>query len=400
MNYMSGNWPVQRADRDPRSRRAGHQLAAQQTAVDGGVLLPRAGGQGRPALHAGGRQGTAEVRHPRRQPGDLHRVRDALRPSRARCRRIPNSTIPLGKAAVRREGTDVTVVADMRNDPAGGARSWPGPASTRSSIRTPTLLDGRSSSRYARPIAPWWWRRGPASPAWAPSSAAVITEQAFDDLDAPVERVTVLGPDAVRAHRRRRRRPRRSASSSRCAASATPTATGRAEMAVSKVLMPKLSEAMESGKIIKLAQEGRATASSPATSWPRSRNRQGRRRDGSVRQRRAAQKSYNRPAAPCPWARSSASSPSPTRTSPRWRARRAPPRRRRRRSCAGRSGPRGRGCNVEPSRRGPATAPPRGSRRAHAVTGERTDRADANGAGRRGSGDRHAPRRRREPGAR
>ncbi len=69
-------------------------------------------------------------------------------------------------------------------------------------------------------------------------------------------------------------------------------------------------------------------------------------------------------------------------------------------SRAGRSGPRGRGCNVEPSRRGPATAPPRGSRRAHAVTGERTDRADANGAGRRGSGDRPAPRRRREPGAR
>jgi hypothetical protein len=55
-------------------------------------------------------------------------------------------------------------------------------------------------------------------------------------------------------------------------------------MAVSKVLMPKLSEAMETGKIIKwLKKEG----------------------------------SFSRPGAPCRSAGSSGSSPSPTRTSPR-----------------------------------------------------------------------------------
>src|SRR5262245_23227458 len=53
------------------------------------------------------------------------------------------------------------------------------------------------------------------------------------------------------------RHRRRNGSSRRCAASATPTATGATEMAVSKVLMPKLSEAMETGKIIKwLKKEG------------------------------------------------------------------------------------------------------------------------------------------------
>src|SRR4030095_3969557 len=44
--------------------------------------------------------------------------------------------------------------------------------------------------------------------------------------------------------------------------------------------------------------------------------------------------------------------------------------------------------------------PPRGGpRRARAATGDRPARADANGAGRRGTGDRHTSRRRREPGA-
>ena len=65
-------------------------------------------------------------------------------------------------------------------------------------------------------------------------------------------------------------------------------------------------------------------------------------------------------------------------------------------------GPRGRDCDVEPSRRGSATAAPRGSRRAHAVTGERPDRAARD---RRRPPRRRAPtavpsRRRREPGAR
>ena len=47
-----------------------------------GLLPPRARPARGRALHPGGRQGPAEGGHPRRQPGGVHRARDALRPAR------------------------------------------------------------------------------------------------------------------------------------------------------------------------------------------------------------------------------------------------------------------------------------------------------------------------------
>ena len=73
MYYMSGgqyNVP----DRHPRARRPRAPARRAALAVDGELLLSRAGAQGGAAVDAGGRQGPAEVRDPRRQPGDLHRV--------------------------------------------------------------------------------------------------------------------------------------------------------------------------------------------------------------------------------------------------------------------------------------------------------------------------------------
>ena len=108
----------------------------------------------------------------------------------------PDFMIPLGKAIVRREGTDVTVIAYMGmmyRAHGGGRGARQGRASrSRSSIRARCArwTRRRSSAPCGRPTARSSSRRARASRAWARRSPAFITEQAFDDLDAPVERVT------------------------------------------------------------------------------------------------------------------------------------------------------------------------------------------------------------------
>ena len=103
--------------------------------------------------------------------------------------------IPLGKAAVRREGKDVTVVAYMgmmyRALEAAEELAKDGISVEIVDPRTLQPLDGNHPRLGAQDPPRGGGRGGRrASPAWAPRSSAVITEQAFDDLDAPVERVT------------------------------------------------------------------------------------------------------------------------------------------------------------------------------------------------------------------
>ena len=83
----------------------------------------------------------------------------------------PDFTIPLGQAAIRREGTDVTLVAYMgmlyRCLEVAEELAKDGISVEVVDPRTLRPWTSRpSSTRCGRRIARWWWRPGPGSPAW------------------------------------------------------------------------------------------------------------------------------------------------------------------------------------------------------------------------------------------
>ena len=82
----------------------------------------------------------------------------------------PEFLVPLGRAVVRREGTDATIVAYMGMLYRALRRTWPRRASRSRSwtrARCAPWTPRRSSARCGRRIARWWWRRARASRAWA-----------------------------------------------------------------------------------------------------------------------------------------------------------------------------------------------------------------------------------------
>jgi len=104
-------------------------------------------------------------------------------------------TIPLGQAAVRREGSDVTVIAymgmmyrameaaeDLAKD--GISVEIVDPR-TLQPLDSPTILASVRKTHRAVVV-----EAGAGFAGMGSELSAVITEQAFDDLDAPVERVT------------------------------------------------------------------------------------------------------------------------------------------------------------------------------------------------------------------
>ena len=107
----------------------------------------------------------------------------------------PDFTIPLGQAAVRREGTDVTVVAYMgmmyRAMEAADELAKDGISVEIVDPRTLQPLDSAtilaSVRKTHRAVVV---EAGAGFAGMGSELSAVITEQAFDDLDAPVERVT------------------------------------------------------------------------------------------------------------------------------------------------------------------------------------------------------------------
>jgi len=107
----------------------------------------------------------------------------------------PEFTIPLGQAAVRREGTDVTVVAYMgmmyRAMDAAEDLAKDGISVEIVDPRTLQPLDAdtilASVRKTHRAVVV---EAGAGFAGMGSELSAVITEQAFDDLDAPVERVT------------------------------------------------------------------------------------------------------------------------------------------------------------------------------------------------------------------
>jgi pyruvate dehydrogenase E1 component beta subunit len=107
----------------------------------------------------------------------------------------PEFLIPLGQAAVRREGTDVTVIAYMgmmyRALEAAEELEKDGISVEVVDPRTLQPLDSAtilgSIRKTHRAVVV---EAGAGFAGMGSELSAVITEQAFDDLDAPVERVT------------------------------------------------------------------------------------------------------------------------------------------------------------------------------------------------------------------
>jgi pyruvate/2-oxoglutarate/acetoin dehydrogenase E1 component len=107
----------------------------------------------------------------------------------------PEFTVPLGQAAVRREGTDVTLIAYMgmmyRALEAAEELAKDGISveivdpRTLQPLDTPAILASVRKTHRAVVV-----EAGAGFAGMGSELSAVITEQAFDDLDAPVERVT------------------------------------------------------------------------------------------------------------------------------------------------------------------------------------------------------------------
>ncbi len=107
----------------------------------------------------------------------------------------PEFTIPLGQAAIRREGSDVTVIAYMgmmyRALEAADELATEGISMelvdprTLQPLDTGTILTSVRKTHRAVVV-----EAGAGFAGMGSELSAVITEQAFDDLDAPVERVT------------------------------------------------------------------------------------------------------------------------------------------------------------------------------------------------------------------
>src|SRR5256886_2080949 len=107
----------------------------------------------------------------------------------------PEFTIPLGQAVVRREGTDVTVIAYMGMmyrameaaetlDKEGISVEIVDPRTLRP-MDTDTIIGSVRKTHRAVVV-----EAGAGFAGMGSEIAASVTEQAFDDLDAPVERVT------------------------------------------------------------------------------------------------------------------------------------------------------------------------------------------------------------------
>src|SRR5437899_1500757 len=174
----------------------------------------------------------------------------------------PDFVIPLGQAIVRREGRDVTVIAYMgmmyrameaaeELEKEGISVEIVDPRTLRP-MDTATIIGSVRKTHRAVVV-----EAGAGFAGMGSEIATEITEEAFDDLDAPVLRVTgAQAPMPYARNLERLKTPTKEqiadAIRKVCYANGS-----RGARAVTKVVMPKLSEQMEAGKIIKwLKKEG------------------------------------------------------------------------------------------------------------------------------------------------
>ncbi len=167
--------------------------AAQHSQSPGELVRAHAGPpSGRP-VHPGRRQGPAQDRDPRRQPGPLPRaqVRSTSRRARAGGRRL---LVPFGEARVWREGSDATVVAThaMLHHALAVAESLAAEGIELEVIDPRTLVPLdietilESVERTNRLLV---CHEAPGRGGWAAEVAMQVSERAFDALDAPIARV-------------------------------------------------------------------------------------------------------------------------------------------------------------------------------------------------------------------
>ena len=128
-------------------------------------------------------------------PVDLHRAREPLRGPR-RGADDGDEVLPFGEAAVRREGGDVTIVGILKmaqvaeeaaktlSDEHGVEAEVIDPRTLRP-LDLDTILESVRKTNRAVIVEEGWPHGGVGA-----NLATLITEQAFDHLDAPVQRVT------------------------------------------------------------------------------------------------------------------------------------------------------------------------------------------------------------------
>ena len=183
---------------------------------------------------------------------------------------VPENGGPMrfGEAAIRREGDDVTIIgisrmaitaekaAEVLADEHEVEAEVIDPRTLRP-LDLDTILESVQKTNRAVIVEEGWPHGGVGA-----NLAALIQEQAFDWLDAPVQRVT--GADVrcrIRSHSSRR--PSRTRSTS-CRPRSQPSETYRRSCMASDVTMPRLSDSMEEGTVLKwLVDEGpRSSAAS------------------------------------------------------------------------------------------------------------------------------------------
>ena len=140
-------------------------------------------------------KGLLKTRDPRREPGDLHRARVALRGPRRGSRRRRSRAVRQGAHRARRRRRD-----DRRDLADGPNRRDRGRGRSRASTGSPaevidprtlrpldldTILASVAKTNRCVIVEEGWPHGGVAA-----NLAALVSEQAFDDLDAPVQRIS------------------------------------------------------------------------------------------------------------------------------------------------------------------------------------------------------------------
>ena len=222
---------VHAADRVPRPGRRGAQLAAQHCQSTRGVCAHIPGLKVVMPSTPGGRQGPAQERHPRRQPGRVHRGRGALRRRRARC---PRASTPSRSASATSsaQGTDVTIVGWSKMVKVGAdaaAERWPKEGIDgrgRRPAHAAAARRGAASSQSVQEDRPLRDRRGGLAlrrrrrgdrlsrAAGAASTTSTRRSSALTGSDVPMPYDHNLEAQCIR--RRSRARWRRSRGSSTC----------------------------------------------------------------------------------------------------------------------------------------------------------------------------------------
>ena len=174
----------------------GHQLGPTHSHSFEALYLQVPGPAGRLPLDPGRRQGAAEGGDPRRQPGRSSSSTRASTASRGEVPEDGDEVLRFGEAAVRREGGDVTIVGmlKMAHVAEEAARTLADEHGVEAEVIDPrtlrpldldTILDSVRKTNRAVIVEEGWPHGGVGA-----NLATLITEQAFDYLDAPVQRVT------------------------------------------------------------------------------------------------------------------------------------------------------------------------------------------------------------------